>query len=304
MSYPAGNKKWAWEWMGFHPPQVAYADSIDPKYQKFRHCFDDYHGIGTFEYWKRKELEELTESEKIELVRLLKSDQSNKITKGRKYLGIKNGKINKDIDPYADGRTNFFSTLNYEECAKLKIPHNARCREKDGYHCDDCNTFIKKGTDEYARTEGLSNYKTKLHNIRLAYYHLQKPEKLKQLSNKLNKINPRTSIKQIQDLFIEIDNYDHMSKYVDQIVRDIRENPTNWVRYGSRGLQNGSTVIHNCGNGSKFLFLWATSVIQVFIRRENTDFALSFWDKYKLEEAVQWWMKNATLEMMEARPSF
>lgn len=169
MSFPAGRKEWAWEWMGFSPPNTCYnPNPLDEKYKKFSQCFDAYYGIGDFDYWKRSELARLTEAEKVELVNYLLEDfKAKKPHKSvRKYIGLlPEGSLNKSLDEYADGRKNFFEVLSVDECRKQKYPHNQRCRHTNGYHCDDCNTFFEKESEDWKRTEGLSDCWMILHNI-------------------------------------------------------------------------------------------------------------------------------------------
>ena len=166
MSYPAGNTNWAWEWMGFSAPNTCYNDEpVKDVYHKFRNCFDAYYGIGDFDYWKRNELQKLSDEDKVELIKLLIADNKEK-TEARRYLGLNSdGTINKTIDEFADGRTMFFGILTIEECRKQKYPHNQRCRYTHGFQCDDCGTFIPKDSEEYLRTEGLSDYWMSIHNI-------------------------------------------------------------------------------------------------------------------------------------------
>lgn len=88
-----------------------------------------------------------------------------------------------------------------------------------------------------------------------------------------------------------------MSKYITEIVKDIRSNPETWKRYGNYGLQKGNIVMSGFGNGHKLLWGWCTSVVDVTIN--NKDAKLTFIDKYRLEETYKWWMRNATLAMIE-----
>ena len=168
MSYPANRREWAWEWMGFNPPNTCYnSNPIPDKYNKFKQCFNAYYGIGDFDYWKRDELIKLTQVEKIELVGYLLDDfKAANPHSLRRYIGLSpDGSLNKTIDKYADGRKNFFDILSVEECRKQKYPHNQRCRKVEGYHCDDCNTFYENECEDFERTEGLSNCWNVLHNI-------------------------------------------------------------------------------------------------------------------------------------------
>ena len=184
MSNPAGNSAWAWEWMGFDPPFLADNDEPQPeKYKKFRSCYDFYYGIGVFDYWKRIELDKLSDDDKLELLGYLMEDNQKKI-KARKYLGLnEDGTLNTDINPYANSRTKFFGVLTLKECRQRKYPHNQRCRYKNGFHCDDCDNFFGDDTEEYLRTQQMGDYSIDIWNIGV-YFHrakIKKPQSYKQL---------------------------------------------------------------------------------------------------------------------------
>lgn len=87
-----------------------------------------------------------------------------------------------------------------------------------------------------------------------------------------------------------------MSKYVDEIIKDIKTNPQTWKRYRNDGLYKNNIIIQDCGNGSKFLLGWFTSIVDVFIEGKNTP--KTWRDCYRLEEAFIWWMRNASLSML------
>jgi len=89
-----------------------------------------------------------------------------------------------------------------------------------------------------------------------------------------------------------------MSKYVREIVKDIRENPDLWVRDRWNGIKKGDIRIYGCGNGSKWFFGWATSIVSLSICGKEC-YALTIGDRYALEEAVKWWMRNASLKMIQ-----
>jgi hypothetical protein len=89
-----------------------------------------------------------------------------------------------------------------------------------------------------------------------------------------------------------------MSKYISEIINDIKTNPETWKRYGNAGLQKGDIIIRDCGNGHKCL-LWFTSVVEVEIDGIQCWELLTWLDKYRMEETFLWWMRNATLAMMK-----
>jgi hypothetical protein len=86
-----------------------------------------------------------------------------------------------------------------------------------------------------------------------------------------------------------------MSKYVDEIIKDIRSNPETWERVKG-GLKKGSVYVYDFGNGHKWFGGWFTSIVSVSIDGIETK-CLSWRDKYRLEEAFKWWMRNSTVEM-------
>jgi hypothetical protein len=174
MAYPARNPNWAWEWMGFLAPPVEWSmykpEEFDPRYKKFKQCYDVYFGIGDFDYWKRAELDALSEEDKLELIHVLLENNKKK-TSVRKYLGLnEDGTINHSIDPYANSRTEFFARLTLEECRKQPYPHNQRCRYTHGFQCDDCNTFFPRESEEYIRTEEFPNFDISIHNMKAYFY--------------------------------------------------------------------------------------------------------------------------------------
>jgi len=89
-----------------------------------------------------------------------------------------------------------------------------------------------------------------------------------------------------------------MSKYISEIIKDIRANPETWKRYEDNGLQKGVVIIKDCGNGHRLLMAWMTSVAEVNINGKDTWGKTTWRDKYRVEETFLWWVKNASLEMM------
>jgi hypothetical protein len=88
-----------------------------------------------------------------------------------------------------------------------------------------------------------------------------------------------------------------MSKFVDEIVKDMRENPAAWVISSYRmRLERDGVAVYDYGNGSKWHLMWLSSIVEVSVKEKTIP--LSWSDKYKLEEACKHWLKNATLEMI------
>lgn len=82
--------------------------------------------------------------------------------------------------------------------------------------------------------------------------------------------------------------------YVDQIVKDVRANPDNWRRYSDNAITRGDITIYQCGNGSKWFFFWFTSIVDIRISGHDS-YALTWRDRYRLEEVVRWWMRSVPL---------
>jgi len=84
-----------------------------------------------------------------------------------------------------------------------------------------------------------------------------------------------------------------MSRYINEIIQDIKTNPETWKRYGDSGLQKGDVIIHQCGNGHKFFMGRITSVVEVTINGKDTWSNASWRDKYRIEETLLWLIRNA-----------
>lgn len=93
-----------------------------------------------------------------------------------------------------------------------------------------------------------------------------------------------------------------MSKYVNEIIRDIKSNPEFWERSDQWGLRKkGSNItVDNFGNGSIWFGLWFTSIVNVKFDGVPT-MGKSWLDCFRLEQTFKWWMKNASVNMLENR---
>lgn len=90
-----------------------------------------------------------------------------------------------------------------------------------------------------------------------------------------------------------------MSKYINEIVQDIRTNPKSWKRKGDYGLQKGNISIEHCGNGTWWFLFYLLSIVQVTINGiESNLHHLSPMDKVRLERTFNWWLRNASLDML------
>lgn len=84
-----------------------------------------------------------------------------------------------------------------------------------------------------------------------------------------------------------------MSKYINEIIEDIKTNPLKWqVIYNGMyadGIKSGDIEIKDMGNGSIFL-LWHTSVIKAAVK--GAIIPTTYIDRFKLEETLKWWFRN------------
>lgn len=91
-----------------------------------------------------------------------------------------------------------------------------------------------------------------------------------------------------------------MSKFINEIIEDIRNHPETWVRYGKDGLQKNDIIIDGCGNGHKLFFAWMTSIVEISVNKKEVWGHITWRDKYRMEETFRWWIRNASLQMMSA----
>jgi hypothetical protein len=216
-SYPAGRQDWAWRWMGLNPPNLCYNNKpIDERFNRFSHCFGAYYGIGDFDYWKREPLAELPYNDKVELIHLLLEEPENKKMSYRKYLGfLPNGKLNNSIDPHADA-DDFYEKLTLAQCRRTEYPHNNRTRHVVGYVCRDCGGTFLNNSEDYIRTEGLSNCWFKLHNFKVSYHRAGQPvpaiaDELMVEYDEMKKTNP---------FEIRLEDIVHLINRVDELTRE------------------------------------------------------------------------------------
>jgi len=90
-----------------------------------------------------------------------------------------------------------------------------------------------------------------------------------------------------------------MSKFVSEVINDIKKNPESWVRQGDYELKKDNVVISRFGNGHILFLGWMTSIIEVRINDKTSWGHLSWLDKIRIEECVSWWFRNATIEMLK-----
>jgi uncharacterized protein YdcH (DUF465 family) len=126
-----------------------------------------------------------------------------------------------------------------------------------------------------------------------------RPLKKKDLPN-IFFVSSTFEIKPLKRIDQKTDKIMRKSKYIQELIHDIRTRPESWSRYGENGLKKNNIKIKEFGNGTKYM-LWITSIADPVIDGKSTWSHLSWWDKYCLEETFIWWMRNATLDMLSVR---
>ena len=81
-----------------------------------------------------------------------------------------------------------------------------------------------------------------------------------------------------------------MSKYINELIEDIKTNPTHWRDYKGSGIQKDNIIIYNYGNGRYF------SIIRVSINSE--EMPTSYGDLWRLEVAIKNWYRNISLDIL------
>lgn len=82
------------------------------------------------------------------------------------------------------------------------------------------------------------------------------------------------------------------SKFVRQIISDLKSNPETWKRKDRNLLQKEDIQLIGFTNDRIF------STVDVFINQKGCYLYLSFWDKFYLESAISKWMKNASVDQL------
>lgn len=82
-----------------------------------------------------------------------------------------------------------------------------------------------------------------------------------------------------------------MSKFVDDIIKDIETNPLNWFEYNGWGCKCGNTKVYGYGN-SRFLSLAGVKI-------NGNEMPLSYIDKWKLDIAIGKWYKSVPLSHLQ-----
>ncbi len=78
-----------------------------------------------------------------------------------------------------------------------------------------------------------------------------------------------------------------MSRFVDEIIKDLKENPLTFKDFEGRGVMKNNVIVCGYGN-SKFL-----SLISVWIN--GKDIPTTYIDNWRLEVAIKNWYKTVPL---------
>lgn len=83
-----------------------------------------------------------------------------------------------------------------------------------------------------------------------------------------------------------------MSKYVDEILKDLNDNPTSFKDYHGQGVEKGNIIISQYGNTR------VLSVINVHINGKSMP--TSYIDLWRLEVAIKKWYRTVSLKVLMA----
>lgn len=81
-----------------------------------------------------------------------------------------------------------------------------------------------------------------------------------------------------------------MSKFIDEIITDIKADPDSWRDQCGNGIKKGEVIITDHGNSALL------SIIDVYVN--NKRITRTWRDGYRLEKAVSWWYKNVSLKTL------
>lgn len=83
-----------------------------------------------------------------------------------------------------------------------------------------------------------------------------------------------------------------MSKFVNEIIESIRNEPTSWKDYKACGVEKGNIIVYGFGN-SKLL-----SICSVVLN--GKEMPTNYMDRWRLEKVIGEWYRNAKLETLLA----
>ena len=85
-------------------------------------------------------------------------------------------------------------------------------------------------------------------------------------------------------------NFIKMSKFVNEIIKDLKENPQTFKDYHGYGVQKDNVIVYNYGNTR------VLSVISVSVN--GKDIPTSYIDNWRLEVAIKNWYKTVPLSVL------
>lgn len=83
-----------------------------------------------------------------------------------------------------------------------------------------------------------------------------------------------------------------MSKWVSEIIKDIKDNPNTWKPNKHHGISKDNIVLTNFYNGALL------SVCDIHVNGRDMYTSASYLDWYRLERAYQHWCKVVDLEVL------
>ncbi len=77
------------------------------------------------------------------------------------------------------------------KCVNSGYYHNQGTRYTHGFHCEDCDTFFPKESEEYIRTKEFFLFEFWIHNIGVHYgrLNIKKPKELRDLEREYKRLN-------------------------------------------------------------------------------------------------------------------
>ena len=85
-----------------------------------------------------------------------------------------------------------------------------------------------------------------------------------------------------------------MSRFIEEILKDLKDNPETFMDYHGNGVQKGNIKIYQYGN-SRML-----SRLRVYIN--GKDIPTSYIDRWRLEAAITKWYRSVSLDVLKVLP--
>jgi hypothetical protein len=81
-----------------------------------------------------------------------------------------------------------------------------------------------------------------------------------------------------------------MSTFVNEIIKDLKENPQTFKDYNGYGVQKDNVIVYNYGNTR------VLSIVRVSVN--GKDIPTSYMDKWRLEVVIKNWYKTVPLSVL------